>query len=118
MTRRGSFYNMPAAFAALLFAIALPAAIAPDTLVSDLEKRLAASNADKVNAYLVGRWSAAMVPFNQKTAACDLRAVNLAIRLSRTADAKAAPMHIDSIRAANGSCTVYVLAFAKPAEVP
>jgi hypothetical protein len=104
---------------ALLAAIALPAAAAaPDSLVPDLERRLAVNGVEKVNAYLTSRWTSAMVPLNRKVATCEDRAVSLAVRLSRSKDAKAAQAHGDSIREAVGNCTTLVLALATPDEIP
>src|SRR6185295_18433536 len=59
-----------------------------------------------------------MVPFNRKTANCDLQAVSLAVRLSRSTDAKAAHAHSEALREAAGSCTAFVLALASQHEVP
>src|SRR5262245_16196047 len=110
---------MRAALASFLAAIILPAAAAaPDSLAPDLERRLATGGVDKVNAYLTGRWTSAMVPLNRKAATCEDRAVSLAVRLSRGKDAKAAQAHSDSIREAVGSCTTLVLALATPDEIP
>jgi hypothetical protein len=107
-----------AVLASLLAAITFPAtAAAPDSLVPDLERRLAASGVDKVNAYLTSRWNSTMVPLNRKAATCQDRAVSLAVRLSRGKDAKAAQAHSDSIREAVGNCTTLVLALATPEEV-
>lgn len=100
-------------------AIVFPvAAAAPDSLVADLETRLATNGVENVNAYLVDHWSSAMVPLNQKTTTCDLRAVRLAVRLGRGRDARATQAHRESLRAAVGSCTVFVLALATREEVP
>jgi hypothetical protein len=111
--------TLQAVLASLGAAIVFPvAAAAPESLVPDLEQRLAATGADKVNAHLVSHWKSAMIPFNQKTADCELRAVSLAIRLSRSRDAKAVRAHSDAIREALGNCTVYVLAFVTSQEVP
>src|SRR5262249_52165063 len=104
--------------ASLLVTITLPVAAAPGSLVPELEQRVAASGVDKVNAHLASHWSSAMVPLNRKTADCELRAVSLAVRLSRGTDARAARAHSEAIREAVGTCTAYVLALANPAEVP
>jgi hypothetical protein len=109
---------MRAVFASFLAAVILPAIAAPDSLVPDLEQRLAGGGVEKVNAYLGGHWSSAMVPLNQKTANCDLQAVSLAIRLSRGADVRAAQAHNEALRTAVGSCTAFVLALASKQEVP
>jgi hypothetical protein len=110
--------------APLLAAVVVPAVVVPafagvsDALVADLEKRLASGGVDKVNAYLIGRWSTAMVPLNQQTADCEFQAVGLAVRLSRGADARSAQAHTDALRAAAGKCTAFVLALAAPQDVP
>ena len=109
---------MRAVLASLLAAISLPVAAAPDSLVQELEQRLAANGVDKVNVYLAGHWASAMIPLNRKTSDCELRAVSLAVRLSRGTDARAAGAHSESIREAVGTCTAYVLALATPEEVP
>src|SRR5262245_60872755 len=106
------------AFASLLAAAALPAFATTETLVPDLEQRFASGGAARVNAYLASNWSTAMVPFNRKTEECELRAVSLAIRLNRGADAKTGRAHSDSLREAVGHCTTYVLAFATAQEIP
>lgn len=105
--------------ASLLVAAILPAIAAePDWLVPDLEQRLARGGVETVNAYLGAQWSSAMAPFNQKTADCDLRAVSLAVRLSRSSDGRAAQAHTNALREAVGNCTGFVLALASPPEVP
>jgi hypothetical protein len=83
-----------------------------------LEQRLAVSGVDKVNAYLANHWGSAMIPFNRKTANCELRAISLAVRLSRSTEARSARAHIESIREAVGTCTALVLALATREEVP
>lgn len=94
-------------------------ATVPDTtLVAELERRLARSNVEAVNAHLVGHWSSAMVPLHQQTAACQRSAVSLTVRLSRGHHARAAGAHGDALRAAAGRCAGYVLALLTPAEVP
>ena len=105
--------------ALILAAAVFPAlAAAGDALVADLEQRLAGGGADQVNAYLDGRWASAMVPFNQKTTNCELQAVSLAVRLSRSAHARAAQAHDDALRGAVGGCPALVLALASRQEVP
>lgn len=110
---------MRAVLALILAMIAtLVAGAAPDTLVPELEQRLAAGGVDKVNVYLASHWAAAMIPLNRKAANCELRAVSLAVRLSRSTDARTTRAHVDSIREAVGNCTAYVLALATREEVP
>jgi len=96
----------------------LVAAAAPDSLVPELEQRLAATGVEKVNAYLASHWASAMIPLNRKAADCEPRAVSLAVRLSRSKDARTARAHIESIREAVGNCTAFVLALATREEVP
>src|SRR5262249_40027320 len=56
-----------AVLASFVVAIVFPVvAASPDSLVPDLEQRLAASSVDKVNAHLVSHWTAAMTPLNRK----------------------------------------------------
>ena len=102
----------------LALACAAPAAWAADTLVADLEQRLARSNVDAVNAHLVSHWSSAMAPLHQQTAACQRPAVSLTVRLSRGREARAAGAHGDALRMAAGRCAGYVLALLAPVEVP
>jgi hypothetical protein len=110
---------MRAALVSLFGAILLPAAaVAADLLVPELEQRLESSGVERLNTYLVSQWPSAMIPLNRKTASCDLRAVSLAVRLSRSTNARAAQAHQESLREAIGSCTAYVLALASPEEVP
>jgi hypothetical protein len=105
--------------ASLLVSVVLPAIAAEsDSLVPDLEQRLARGGVEQVNAHLDSHWSSAMTPLNQKTARCELHAVSLAIRLSRSTDARAAQAHNDAIREAVGVCTGFVLALALPQEIP
>src|SRR5262245_11107962 len=88
---------MHAVLASLLAATALPAAAtatAPATLIPGLEQRLAASGPDRVNAYLASNWASAMIPLNRKAATCEPRAITLAVRLSRSRDAKVASAHV------------------------
>lgn len=93
-------------------------AAAAEPLVADLERRLAQGGVDRTNAHLITNWSTGMLPLNRQTADCEFQAVGLALRLSRGADAKAAPAHTDALRAAVGKCTAFVLALAAPQEVP
>lgn len=110
---------MRAVLATLLAAIVLPAlAATPGSLVPELEQRLAGAGVEAVNAHLSEHWSSAMLPLNQKTAACELEAVSLAVRLSRSAGAKAAQAHNEALRTAVGKCTAFVLAVASLHEVP
>jgi hypothetical protein len=109
------------AVAALLLAGAAtspPAAAAADAFIADLEQRLAGNGVDHVNAWLASQGPAAMAPLNQRTAACDLRAVSLSMRLNRGADARAAKAHTESLRAAAGNCTRFILGLATLEEVP
>lgn len=102
----------------LIVAVAPVFAAAPDTLVPDLEQRLAKGGVEAVNAHLVAQWSSAMVPLNQKTAGCDLQAVSLSMRLGRSSQARAVQAHRESLRAAVGLCTAFVLDLATQEEVP
>lgn len=102
----------------LLASVAPAAAATPDLLVPEIEQRLAAQGADTVNAYLAGNWVSAMLPLNRRAAGCELRAVKLAVRLSRSANAPAARAHMDSLREAMGTCLVYVLTLATREEIP
>jgi hypothetical protein len=105
---------------------ALPARAA-DTLVEQLERRLARSGIDAVNAHLMLHASTEMLPLHQQTAACRRRAVSLTVRLSRGSDARptgahadvqrAAGAHGDALRAAAGRCPGYGMALLAPEEV-
>lgn len=113
-----------ATFAALALTLTVGAGVAPahasvpDTLLPDLEQRLAGGSIDAVNAYLTQHWAAAMAPLNQRTADCELRAVSLAIRLGRGGSPpRAVQAHGESLRAATGGCARFVLALATPAEI-
>jgi hypothetical protein len=105
---------------ALWFALACSAAAAhaADTLVAELEQRLARTNVDAVNAHLVAHWSDAMLPLHRQAAACQRPAVSLTVRLSRGNHARAAGAHGDALRVAAGRCPGYVLALLTPVEVP
>jgi len=101
-----------------LAAALLPAvALASDALVPELEQRLARSGVEAVNAYLSAQGAPAMATLNSKTAACELPAVSLAIRLSRSRNARAVQAHGESLRAASGRCAGFILALIAPAEV-
>jgi hypothetical protein len=109
----------PIVHALLAAAFSLTAhATAPDSLLQDLERRATRANADAVNAHLAAHWTSAMVPLNRKTAACELHAVSLAVRLSRSSNARAVQAHGEALRAASGGCARFVLAMVSPAEVP
>jgi hypothetical protein len=112
-------HPMRAKLALRLAMATLPSvAFASDPLVADLEQRLSNSGVESVNAYLNAHWAAAMSPLNHKTASCELRAVSLAVRLSRSTNARAAQAHGESLRAATGRCAAVVLALVTPREIP
>ena len=90
---------------------------AADPLLADLEQRLSHSGVEAVNRYLNAHWTSAMVPLNHKTAACELHAVSLAVKLSRSRDARAVQAHGEALRASAGGCPRFVLAMVSPAEV-
>jgi len=93
-------------------------AIAAEPLLADLEQRLSHASANAVNAHLVAHLSTAMEPLNRMTTACELHAVSLSVRLTRSSNARAVAAHGEALRAAIGSCARFVLAMAAPAEVP
>ena len=104
-----------AAWVAIAF---LPTAVlASSTLVSELEQRLGRDGGEVVNAYLIARPSA-MAELNQSAADCHPQAVELTVRLSRGANAKAAALHKESLRIAAGGCAEFVLSQLDLAEVP
>ncbi len=92
-------------------------AAASDSLLTELEQRLERSGVEPVNVYLNAHWASAMVPLNQKTASCELHAVSLAVKLSRSSNAKAVRAHGEALRAAAGGCARFVLAMVSPDEV-
>ena len=81
-----------------------------DTLVSELERRLAAGGVVAVNASLESNSAATLRQLNAQTAACELQAVSLSIRLARGGSAKVVAAHKDALRLALGDCTRFVLA--------
>lgn len=89
-----------------------------DTLVSELERRLAAGGVVAVNASLESNSAANLRQLNAQTAACELQAVSLSIRLARGGSAKVVAAHKDALRLAVGDCTRFVLALLAPSEVP
>jgi hypothetical protein len=96
----------------------LPAfAMGSETLVSDLEQRLQANGVEGVNAHLTARPSV-MAELNQSSADCDPRAVDLAVKLSRSKNTKATELHNESLRIAVGACTEFVLSLLSLKEVP
>jgi hypothetical protein len=95
-----------------------PIAAAPEPLVLDLERRLASSNVDAVNAHLLAHASSTMLALHRQAAACQRPAVSLTVRLSRGHHARAAGAHGDALRLAAGRCAGYVLALLTAVEVP
>lgn len=85
--------------------------------MDDLARRLRQDGAEQVNLQL-GAQAQLMARLNQAAADCDPPAVQLAVALSRTRDAKARELHEESLRAAVGACTDLVLSLLTPAEVP
>jgi hypothetical protein len=94
------------------------AALAADPLVAELEQRLASAGVESVNEHLSAHAGSAMARFNRMTASCELQAVSLAVRLARSANARAVQAHEESLRAATGRCARFVLALVSAAEVP
>lgn len=104
-----------------VFAVALllvsSTALSSESLVSHLEQRLQANGPEKVNADLATQPSH-MAELNQRTADCEPRAVALAVKLTRSNNAKAAERHQESLRIAAGACGEYVLSLLSLKEVP
>jgi hypothetical protein len=94
-----------------------PLARADEAWLDALEQRLAHAGADTVNAELQREGGSAMAELNRRAAGCEFPAVSLAVRLARTRDGRAAGAHALSLRAANGSCTRFVLALVRPDEI-
>ena len=93
--------------------------MAADSHVAELEQRVTRSGADSVNAHLSEPAGAAsMARLNRQTAACDLQAVSLTIRLAHGANVQAVQAHEESLRAATGRCARFVLALALAADIP
>ncbi len=93
--------------------------MAADAHVAELEQRLTRSGPDSVNAHLSEPAGAAsMARLNRQTAACDLQAVSLTIRLARGANVQAVQAHEESLRVATGRCARFVLALALAADIP
>jgi len=93
-------------------------ALAADPLVTELEQRLASAGVESANDYLSAHPDSAMPRFSRMTASCELQAVSLAIRLARSANARAVQAHEESLRAASGRCARFILALVSAAEVP
>ena len=92
------------------------ATLAPgEALFADIDQRLAAEGADRVNA---GLDAATMAALHRRAADCELAAVSLAVRLGRGNDTRAANAHRDALRSATGRCAPFVLALAAPDEIP
>lgn len=99
--------------------MALPSlAFASDPLVTDLEQRLSRSGVESVNAYLNAHWASAMSPLSRKATSCELQAVSLVVRLSRSTNARAVQAHGESLHAAAGNCATFILALTTPREIP
>jgi hypothetical protein len=105
--------------AAMLTALGLSATAAhADDTLAELEQRLARHGVDAVNAHLLSHGGGAMSAFNRKTAACELPAVSLAVRLARGREPHAFGAHGEALRAASGACAGFVLALSTPSEIP
>ena len=93
---------------------------AVDALVAALEQRLASAGVESANDHLMSAQPdvALLSRFNRMTAACELHAVSLAIRLARGTRDKAVQAHEEALRTASGRCARFVLALVSPAEVP
>ncbi len=119
-----SLFHTPGSRALCALVVMLAAAVLPgrvvasQTLVADLEQRLARQGVDEVNAYLGASSSASMFTLNERTADCDLQAVSLTVQLARGSGSKAVNAHRESLRVAVGTCTGFVLALLSPKEVP
>lgn len=106
------------AMLALALALVLPQPVrADDARLDALAQRLDTAGADTVNAELLRQGGSAMAELNRRTADCEFAAVSLSVRLGRTRDARAAGAHAESLRAANGRCTRFVLALLRPDEI-
>jgi hypothetical protein len=93
------------------------AALAADPLAVDLEQRLASGGAESVNEYLSAPANTALLQrLHRQTAACELQAVSLTVRLARGASARVVSAHEESLRAATGRCARFVLALVPAAE--
>jgi hypothetical protein len=92
-------------------------ATASDTLLPALEHRLRTDGPEHVNAALLAH-PPSMTELNQRTADCEAQAVALAVKLSRTTNAKAADLHKEALRVAAGACGEYVLSLLSLKEVP
>ncbi|HEX6018953.1 MAG TPA: hypothetical protein VFZ28_12720 [Burkholderiaceae bacterium] len=114
----GAARNVGRALIAAAVLAGIGGARAADALLPDLEQRLAHGGADAVNAHLVAHWPGAMVPLGRRTAACELHAVSLTVRLARSRNARAVQVHREALRSASGDCARFVLAMATLTEVP
>ncbi|HET7795502.1 MAG TPA: hypothetical protein VFL64_19100 [Rhizobacter sp.] len=104
-------------FAAALMALLPAVAIASESFLAGLERRLQADGPDGVNTYL-GTQAAGMAELNRLTADCAPQAINISVRLSRGNDPKANDVHREALRIAVGACTDYVLSQVSVSEVP
>lgn len=97
------------------------AALAADTaLVAELEQRLSSAGVEPANDHLLSAQPDAVLlsRFNRMTAACELHAVSLALRLARDTRSSAAQAHEGALRTASGRCPRFVLALVALAQVP
>lgn len=85
--------------------------------MATLVHQLHAQGADRVNARLLTE-PANLTFLNERAADCEPAAVDLAVRLLRSRNAKAAALHQESLRLAVGACTELVLSKLVAAEVP
>ncbi|MBC7957136.1 MAG: hypothetical protein H7Y33_14845 [Cytophagales bacterium] len=105
--------------ALLAAAAVLPlGAQASEPLVTELEQRLVAEGVEGVNSYLSANGAAHMAALSRSTVACHLEAVSLSIQLARGNSSKVVEAHRESVRAAAGSCTRFVLALLSVKEIP
>lgn len=89
------------AIAALAFAAS---ATASDAVLRDVEQRLDLEGAEATNAYLRAHATTTMAAFNRQTAACDAKALKLALELRRRGHPEATRAHAEALRDAAALC--------------
>jgi len=106
--------------AARLIAITIamaPILVSATAVLSEIEQRLSQDGPDQVNADFQTTGSTALAELHRRVADCELQAVSLAIRLSRSSVAKVTQAHVDAVRVAVGRCPRFVVAMAGRGEV-
>ncbi len=93
-------------------------AVAAALDLSELDRRIDLQGAESVSAELRTSGAAEFKELQARTADCQLGAVGLSVRLSRSAKGVDSAPYVESLRAAAGKCARFLLAVVYASEVP